>query len=195
MEAKGESEDKLFAKRLEIAKAEEVLAQQRLALLKEGEDGYEDAVSAVADASNQIIIVQENENKRLRDLEAERLKEAKEKEQERLDFLKDKAKSYADEADTFLNQTQRKRLKDLKGWYAEELALVQGNVNAEGNLFDLYYKKKKQLAQDFANENRERLETELNDAVSFFKLGGQLAETFAGEDEDRAKKPLTLTKE
>jgi uncharacterized membrane-anchored protein YhcB (DUF1043 family) len=119
MEAKGESEDKLFAKRLEIAKAEEVLAQQRLALLKEGEDGYEDAVNAVADASNQIIIVQETENKRLRDLEAERLKEAKEKEQERLDFLKDKAKSYADEADTFLNQTQRKRLKDLKGWYAK----------------------------------------------------------------------------
>jgi hypothetical protein len=54
MEAKGESEDKLFAKRLEIAKAEEVLAQQRLALLEEGEDGYEDAVNAAADASNQI---------------------------------------------------------------------------------------------------------------------------------------------
>jgi hypothetical protein len=194
MEAKGESEDKLFAKRLEIAKAEEVLAKQRLALLKEGEDGYEDAVSAVADASNQIIIVQENENKRLRDLEAERLKEAKEKEQERLDFLKDKAKSYADEADTFLNQTQRKRLNDLKGWYAEELALVQGNVDAEGNLFDLYYKKKKQLAEDFANENRERLEVELNDAVSFFKLGGQLADTFAGEDEDRAKQAFNINK-
>jgi hypothetical protein len=60
MEAKGESEDKLFAKRLEIAKAEEVLAKQRLALLKEGEDGYEDAVSAVADASNQYSGITRN---------------------------------------------------------------------------------------------------------------------------------------
>ena len=34
MEARGDSEEKLFEKRLEIAKAEELLAQQRLALLK-----------------------------------------------------------------------------------------------------------------------------------------------------------------
>lgn len=194
MEARGDSEDKLFAKRLEIAKQEEVLAQQRLALLKEGEEGYEEAVKTLADASNEIIVIQETENKRLRDLEAERLKEAKEKEQERLDFLKDKAKTYAEEADTFLNQTQRKRLKDLKDWYAQEFALVQGNVDAEGNLFDLYYKKKKQLADDFANENRERLETELNDVVSFLKIGGELADTFASEDEDRAKKAFNINK-
>ena len=194
MEARGDSEEKLFEKRLEIAKAEELLAQQRLALLKEGDEGYEEAVQTVADASNAIIVIQETENKRLRDLEAERLKEAKEKEQERLDFLKDKAEKYAEEADTFLNQTQRKRLNDLKDWYAQELALVQGNVNAEGNLFDLYYKKKKQLADDFARENRERLETELNDVVSFLKIGGQLADTFASEDEDRAKKAFNINK-
>jgi len=194
MEARGDSEEKLFAKRMEIAKAEEALAQQRLALLKEGEEGYEEAVKTTKDASNQIVVIQETENKRLKDLAAERLKEAKEKEKERLDFLKDKAETYADEADTFLNQTQRKRLKDLKDWYAQELALVQGNVDAEGNLFDLYYKKKKQLADDFAQEDRERLQTQLNDTISFFQLFGNLSDTYAGENEDRAKKSFEINK-
>jgi hypothetical protein len=194
MEARGDSEEKLFQQRLKIAQAEELLAQQRLALLKEGEDGYEEAVSTAADASNQIVVIQESENKRLRDLQAERLKEAKEKEQERIDFLKDKAESYAQEADTFLNQTQRKRLNDLKSWYDEELKLVIGNTEAEGNLFDLYYKKKKQLADDFANEERGRLAAQLNDAISFFQIFGNLAETFAGENEDRAKKAFLINK-
>jgi hypothetical protein len=194
MEARGDSEEKLFQQRLKIAQAEELLAQQRLALLEEGADGYEEAVSTAADASNQIVVIQESENKRLRDLQSERLKEAKEKEQERIDFLKDKAESYAQEADTFLNQTQRKRLNDLKSWYDEELKLVIGNREAEGNLFDLYYKKKKQLADDFANEERERLAAQLNDAISFFQIFGNLAETFAGENEDRAKKAFLINK-
>lgn len=194
MTARGESEEKLYEQRLKIAQAEEQIAKDRLALLEEGEEGYEDAVKAALDAANQITVIEETESKRLKDIRDANAQEQKDKEKERLDFLKQKAEQYADEADTFLNQSQRKRLKDLKHWYDEELALVIGNIDAEGNLFDLYYKKKKQLADDFAREDRERLETQLNDTISFFQISGQLVDAYAKEDENKAKKSFEINK-
>jgi len=74
MEARGDKEEELFKKRLEIAKEEEILANQKLATLKEGEEGYADAQKAALDASNNIIIIQENENARLKALNKEKLK-------------------------------------------------------------------------------------------------------------------------
>ncbi len=194
MTARGESEEKLYQQRLKIAQAEEQIAKDRLALLEEGDEGYQDAVKAALDAANQITVIEETESKRLKDIRDANSQEQKDKEKERLDFLKQKAEQYADEADTFLNQSQRKRLKDLKHWYDEELALVIGNIDAEGNLFDKYYKKKKQLADDFAREDRERLETQLNDTISFFQISGQLVDAYAKEDENKAKKSFEINK-
>lgn len=74
MEAKGESEEKLFAKRMEIAKAEEVLAQSRLALLKEGDEGYDDAFKAAEDATNAIKVLTASEDKRQADAYKEKVK-------------------------------------------------------------------------------------------------------------------------
>jgi len=194
MEARGDSEEALFQKRLEIAKQEEILANQKLALLKVGEEGYLEAEKTALDSSNNIVNIKEAENKRLKDLQDEKIKLEKEKEQERIDFLKEKSKNYADEAESFLNKTQRRRQKDLQDWYAQELQLVIGNFEAEGNLFDLYNKKRKQLQDDFAREDRERLDAQLNDVVSFFKIFGDLANTYAGENEERAKKSFQINK-
>jgi hypothetical protein len=74
MEARGESEAELFKKRLEIAKQEEILANQKLAMLKQGEEGYTEAEKAALDASNNILIIQANENARLKALNDEKLK-------------------------------------------------------------------------------------------------------------------------
>ena len=74
MEAKGVSEDKLYAKRLEIAQAEEKLAQSRLAIIEQGAEGYEDAVKVADDATNAIAVLTATEDKRQLDAYKERVK-------------------------------------------------------------------------------------------------------------------------
>jgi hypothetical protein len=74
MEAKGVSEDKLYAKRLEIAQAEEKLAQSRLAIIEQGAEGYDDAFKAAEDATNAVAVLTATENKRQTDAYKERVK-------------------------------------------------------------------------------------------------------------------------
>lgn len=68
MEARGDTEAELFQQRLKIAKAEAELEQQRLDILSESEDGYAAQVKAKEDAANNIVVITEQENKRLTDL-------------------------------------------------------------------------------------------------------------------------------
>lgn len=74
MEARGDSEAALFQQRLKIAEAEAELEQQRLNILSESEDGYAAQQKAALDAANNIVVITEQENKRLRDLNEERIK-------------------------------------------------------------------------------------------------------------------------
>jgi len=195
LEAQGASEEEIYRKKVENANAVIRLRELELQKLKEGEDGYTDAVTALKDAQNQIAVLDASETKRLADVQAERIAQEKAKEEERQKFLADKAQQYASAADTFLNQTQRKREKDLKEWYEKELNLVIGNMEAEGNLFDLYYKKRKQQEEDFRNERRLGLAEQLNDTVSFLQVLGDLATTYAGEDEKKAKQAFQINKQ
>ena len=74
MEAQERKDSELYAKK--IANAEEYLKLKELELqaLEEGEDGYNEAVKAVADAQNAIAILEATETQRLKTVRAERLK-------------------------------------------------------------------------------------------------------------------------
>lgn len=67
MTAKGATEQEIYEQTLKIAQAEEKIAKEKLALLEEGNEGYEDAVKAVEDATNQIAVIEATETKRLKD--------------------------------------------------------------------------------------------------------------------------------
>jgi hypothetical protein len=138
MEARGDSESELFKKRLEIAKEEEKLANQKLAILKKGEEGYTEAEKAALDASNNILIIQANENARLKALNNEklknqqdfnqkmfdeRLKEIEQEKQIRQD-VKDLQEQYSLESKDLYKQDYLQKQKDMAEQFEKERELV-----------------------------------------------------------------------
>jgi hypothetical protein len=138
MEARGDSEGALFKKRLEIAEEEEKLAKQKLAILKQGEEGYTEAEKAALDASNNILIIQANENARLKALNDqklknqqdfnqkmfdERLKEIEQEKQIRQD-VKDLQEQYSLESKDLYNQDYLQKQKDMSEQFEKERELV-----------------------------------------------------------------------
>jgi hypothetical protein len=145
MEARGESEAALFQKRLEIAKQEEILANQKLAMLKQGEEGYTDAEKAALDASNNIAIIQANENARLKAINDEKLKtqadfnqkmfelRLKEIEQEKeiRQGVKDLQDQYSLESQDLYKQDYLQKQKDLSEQHKKERELVENAFDME----------------------------------------------------------------
>lgn len=138
MEARGDYESELFKKRLEIAKEEEKLANQKLAILKKGEEGYTEAEKAALDASNNILIIQANENARLKALNDEkiknqqdfnqkmfdeRLKEIEQEKQIRQD-VKDLQEQYSLESKDLYKQDYLQKQKDMAEQFEKERELV-----------------------------------------------------------------------
>jgi hypothetical protein len=138
MEARGDSEGALFKKRLEIAEEEEKLAKQKLAILKQGEEGYTEAEKAALDASNNILIIQANENARLKALNDqklknqqdfnqkmfdERLKEIEQEKQIRQD-VKDLQEQYSLESKDLYKQDYLQKQKDMSEQFEKERELV-----------------------------------------------------------------------
>jgi hypothetical protein len=138
MEARGDSESELFKKRLEIAKEEEKLANQKLAILKQGEEGYSDAEKAALDASNNILIVQANENARLKALNDEKLKAQADFNQKMFDLrlkeieeqkqigeqIKDIEQQYSIESKDLYKQDYLQKRKDMSEQFEKERELV-----------------------------------------------------------------------
>jgi hypothetical protein len=219
MEAKGESEEKLFEQRMKIAKAEEVLAQSRLALLKEGEEGYDDAVKVAADASNAITVLSETETKRLNEASAERVKTRREQVQELSDLaaaefeiLLSEFQKMTEMEDRYNNSLGDKVAQDRKNRATEQIKaqeseqqtlqnLLEGGLITQeqfeqktNDLINYYYTLRKDSDADYIRSRQLGFEEQLNDATRFLQLGGQLAETFAGADENRAKKAFEINK-
>ena len=216
MEAKGESEDELFAKRLKIAQAEEVLAQQRLALLKEGEDGYEDAVNAAADASNNIVVVQETENKRLRELASEKAKEKREQmfsEAEERDaelallqsdferMLEVEQRLY-DERGSIAEQNRKKIATENIKAQQEEVQALQ-NIRQEGLISEEeYYQKQEQLLKYYnekkINADKEyqqaKRDLEEKSATELSQMLLDLNNVFQGQKEDQSRQEFERDK-
>jgi hypothetical protein len=219
MEAKGESEDKLYAKRLEIAQAEEKLAQSRLSLLKEGDEGYQDALKVAADASNAITVLSETETQRLKAAAEERAKTRRESVQEQSDAAVAEFEVLADQflkldqlerdrinnSGTLAAQAQKKRFEQITIQKNEEEQILE-NLRQEAlitedeyeqkrlELLDYYDGLRKQSDAEYRRDKQLGFEEQLNDSLRFLQLGGQLAETFAGEDEKRAKKAFDINK-
>jgi hypothetical protein len=219
MEAKGESEDKLYQKRLEIAQAEEKLAQSRLALLKEGDEGYQDALKVAADASNAITVLSETETQRLKAAAEERAKTRRENVQAQSDaavaefeilaeqFLKldQLERERINNSGTLAAQAQKKRFEQITIQKNEEEQILE-NLRQEAlitedeyeqkrlALLDYYDGLRKQSDAEYRRDRQLGFEEQLNDSVRFLQLSGQLAETFAGEDEKRAKKAFDINK-
>jgi hypothetical protein len=138
MEARGESESELFKKRLEIAKEEEKLAKQKLAILKQGEEGYTEAEKAALDASNNILIIQANENARLKALNDEKLKAQADFNQKMFDLrlkeieeqkqigeqIKDIEEQYSIESKDLYKQDYLQKRKDMSEQFEKERELV-----------------------------------------------------------------------
>jgi hypothetical protein len=219
MEAKGDSEDKLYAKRLEIAQAEEKLAQSRLALLKEGDEGYQDALKVAADASNAITVLSETETQRLKAAAEERAKTRRESVQEQSDAAVAEFEVLADQflkldqlerdrinnSGTLAAQAQKKRFEQITIQKNEEEQILE-NLRQEAlitedeyeqkrlALLDYYDGLRRQSDADYIRDKQLGFEEQLNDSLRFLQLSGQLAETFAGEDENRAKKAFDINK-
>ena len=219
MEAKGDSEDKLYQKRLEIAQAEEKLAQSRLALLKEGDEGYQDALKVAADASNAITVLSETETQRLKAAAEERAKTRRENVQAQSDaavaefeilaeqFLKldQLERDRINNSGTLAAQAQKKRFEQITIQKNEEEQILE-NLRQEAlitedeyeqkrlALLDYYDGLRKQSDAEYRRDRQLGFEEQLNDSVRFLQLSGQLAETFAGEDEKRAKKAFDINK-
>jgi hypothetical protein len=138
MEARGDSESELFKKRLEIAKEEEKLANQKLAILKKGEEGYTEAEKAALDASNNILIIQANENARLKALNDEKLKNQQDFNQKMFDErlkeieqekkirqdVKDLQEQYSLESKDLYKQDYLQKQKDMAEQFEKERELV-----------------------------------------------------------------------
>jgi hypothetical protein len=219
MEAKGESEDKLYQKRLTIAQAEEKLAQSRLALLEEGDEGYQDALKVAADASNAITVLSETETQRLKAAAEERAKTRRENVQAQSDaavaefeilaeqFLKldQLERDRINNSGTLAAQAQKKRFEQITIQKNEEEQILE-NLRQEAlitedeyeqkrlALLDYYDGLRKQSDAEYRRDRQLGFEEQLNDSVRFLQLSGQLAETFAGEDEKRAKKAFDINK-
>jgi hypothetical protein len=219
MEAKGDSEEKLYEKRLTIAQAEEKLAQSRLAIIEEGSDGYEEAVKVAADASNAITVLSETETQRLKAAAEERAKTRRENVQAQSDaaaaefdilleqFLQfdQLQRNRINNSGTVAQQAQKKRFEEIRIQQTEEEQILE-NLRQEAliteeqyeqkrlELIDYYYALRKQSDADYIRDKQLGFEEQLNDSLRFLQLGGQLAETFAGEDENRAKKAFDINK-
>jgi hypothetical protein len=138
MEARGDSEAALFKKRLEIAEQEEKLAKQKLAILKQGEEGYTEAEKAALDASNNILIIQANENARLKALNDEKLKTQADFNQKMFDLrlkeieqqkqigeqIKDIEQQYSIESKDLYKQDYLQKQKDMSQQFEKERELV-----------------------------------------------------------------------
>jgi hypothetical protein len=216
MEAKGESEDKLFAKRLEIAKAEEVLAQQRLALLEEGEDGYEDAVNAAADASNNIVVLQETENKRLRELASEKAKEKREQmfaeAEERDAELAELQNQFAqmlqmeqdhqNELGSIASQEQKRRATERLKAQQEESQILE-NLRQEGLITEEEYLEKQEALTKYYNQKRiesdreylqAKRDIEEKSATEISQMLLDLNTVFQGQREDQTRQEFEREK-
>lgn len=156
MEARGDSEAALFQQRLKIAEAEAELEQQRLAILSESEDGYAAQVKAKEDAANNIVVITEQENKRLRDLNEERIKNENEFKQklfeqqvDEIQDRKDTLQAIEDLTDNYLLGQTAMLDEDIKvkGKITLNGLLLTKNAQDEGQkrLIELQNQKNKEL--------------------------------------------------
>jgi hypothetical protein len=168
MEARGDSESALFKQRLKIAEEEAKLEEQRLAILSESEDGYPAQQKAALDASNNIIVTKEQENKRLRDLEKERVKNREEvnkqlfdlqaqeiqANKDRLQQLTDLQKQYQADSKDNVKADFLLRFNELSEQFKQERELLENALDME--LITEAEYDKLQLEQDASHQKRRR---------------------------------------
>lgn len=168
MEARGASEAELFQQRLKIAEEEAKLEEQRLAILSESEDGYAAQQKAALDASNNIIVTKEQENKRLRDLDKERIKNIEDVNKQlfglhaqeiqdnkgRLQQLSDLQKQYQADAKDNVKGDFLVRFNELSEQFKQERDLLENALDMELITQDEY--DKLQLEQDESHQKRRR---------------------------------------
>lgn len=216
MQAKGESEEKLFAKRMEIAKAEEVLAQSRLALLEEGEEGYEEAVKVAADAANAITVLSETENTRLKDAAAERKKARAEElkaQQEaafaELDLLINQflqieqiEQDHINNTGSLASQAQKQRASARLKARQEEQQILE-NLRQEGLITEEQYLKKSAELTEFYNQQRaasdqqylqDKRDIEEKSAIEVSQMLLDLNSAFQGQREDQTRQEFEREK-
>lgn len=107
MEARGATEAELFQQRLKIAQEEAKLEEQRLAILSESEDGYAAQVKAKEDAVNNIVVITEQENKRLRELGNELRQNSWQQQVQQIQDKKDTIKALQDLDNQYLLSTYK----------------------------------------------------------------------------------------
>jgi hypothetical protein len=216
MEAKGESEDKLFAKRLEIAKAEEKLAKDRLEFLKEGDDGYQDAFQAAEDATNNIKVLQKTEDKRLNDRYKERLKAQAEFKQnmfalqvqeiidnrKRLEDIADLERVYQAESKNDIEENRLLRQIQLDKQFKEEREMLE-NARIMGLLTDEKYQElsikqndnhKKKLLESDREYRQAKRDLEEKSATELSQMLLDLNNVFQGQKEDQSRQEFERDK-
>lgn len=168
MEARGASEAELFQQRLKIAQEEAKLEEQRLAILSESEDGYAAQQKAALDASNNIIVTKEQENKRLRDLDKERIKNIEDVNKQlfglhaqelqdnkgRLQQLSDLQRHYQADSKDNVKGDFLVRFNELSKQFQQERDLLENALDMELITQDEY--DKLQLEQDESHQKRRR---------------------------------------
>lgn len=168
MEARGASEAQLFQQRLKIAEEEAKLEEQRLAILSESEDGYAAQQKAALDASNNIIVTKEQENKRLRDLDKERIKNIEEvnkqlfglhaqelqDNKDRLQQLSDLQRQYQADSKDNVKGDFLVRFNELSKQFQQERDLLENALDMELITQDEY--DQLQLEQDASHQKRRR---------------------------------------
>lgn len=168
MEARGASEAELFQQRLKIAEEEAKLEEQRLAILSESEDGYAAQQKAALDASNNIIVTKEQENKRLRDLDKERIKNIEDVNKQlfglhaqelqdnkgRLQQLSDLQRQYQADSKDNVKGDFLVRFNELSKQFQQERDLLENALDMELITQDEY--DKLQLEQDESHQKRRR---------------------------------------
>ena len=107
MEARGATEAELFQQRLKIAQEEAKLEEQRLEILSESEDGYAAQVKAKEDAANNIVVITEQENKRLRELGNELRQNSWQQQVQQIQDKKDTIKALQDLDNQYLLSTYK----------------------------------------------------------------------------------------
>lgn len=168
MEARGASEAELFQQRLKIAEEEAKLEEQRLAILSESEDGYAAQQKAALDASNNIIVTKEQENKRLRDLDKERIKNIEDvnkqlfdlqaqeiqANKDRLQQLSDLQKQYQADSKDNVKADFLLRFNELSEQFKQERELLENALDMQLITEEKY--DQLQLEQDASHQKRRR---------------------------------------
>lgn len=216
MEARGATEAELFQQRLKIAEEEAKLEQQRLAILSESEDGYAAQQKAALDASNNIIVTKEQENKRLRDLNEERIKNENDFKQklfasqfeeiqdnkERIKQLSDLEKSYKIEknesyrqdylnkynAITAQNEAERDLLLDALDM---ELITMDRYHELKEQQEDIYYRRRKQLDYEYLNG---KLNQEQEITEQTFSIITNLTDAFTSNQKKQSEQYFKVQK-